>query len=104
MTEFIIEKVIAWLIPAVCGAILTWCGVSLKKQNAKDKAIADGLQCLLRAELIRTNKEYIEKGYCPIYALESVNRMYKAYHNLGGNDVVTELVEQLKDLPTTEQK
>ena len=61
--------------------------------------VAAGTQCLLRAEIIRSHEKYIDKGYCPVYAKESLTREYQAYHNLGGNDVATALYEQLMTLP-----
>lgn len=61
--------------------------------------VAQGTQCLLRAEIIRSHEKYIDRGYCPVYAKESLTREYQAYHNLGGNDVATALYEQLMQLP-----
>ena len=61
--------------------------------------VAKGTQCLLRAEIIRSHEKYIDRGYCPVYAKESLTREYQAYHNLGGNDVATALYEQLMTLP-----
>lgn len=61
--------------------------------------VAAGTQCLLRAEIIRSHEKYIDKGFCPVYAKESLTREYQAYHNLGGNDVATALYEQLMTLP-----
>ncbi len=46
----------------------------------------------------------MDKGYCPIYALENINTLYKQYHALGGNETVTELVEKLKYLPTEKRE
>jgi hypothetical protein len=37
--------------------------------------------------------------HLPIYALESVLTMYEEYHNLGGNGTITQLVDELKELP-----
>ena len=61
--------------------------------------VAQGTQCLLRAEIIRSHEKYIDKGFCPLYAKESLTKEYQAYHNLGGNDVATALYEQLMTLP-----
>ena len=61
--------------------------------------VANGVQCLLRMELIRSHEKYTAKEYCPVYAKENLTRAYKAYHNLGGNDVATELYNQLMQLP-----
>lgn len=42
----------------------------------------------------------MDKGFCPIYALENINALYAQYHALGGNGIVTEIIEKLKSLPT----
>lgn len=69
-------------------------------QMAKyEKHIEDGVQCLLRAEIIRSNEKYTARRYCPVYAKESLKRVYTAYHNLGGNDVATHLYDELMELP-----
>lgn len=68
-------------------------------KSKEDKALEDGLQCLLRAEIIRTHDKYTSRGYCPIYAKESLRRAYKAYHNLGGNDIATALYNACMLLP-----
>ena len=70
-----------------------------KKKSADEQAIEDGLQCLLRAEIIRCHDKYTDRKYCPIYAKESLRRAYTAYHNLGGNDVATQLYNECMALP-----
>lgn len=61
--------------------------------------IENGLQCLLRAEIIRSHDKYTERGYCPVYAKEALTRAYTAYHALGGNDVATALYNACMLLP-----
>ena len=39
-----------------------------------------------------------------IYAKENVKRMYAPYHELGGNDVATELMEKILELPTEKKE
>lgn len=95
MENVIIEKVISWLVPFLCGAavsgLLLWFGCF--------KALRDGVQCLLRAEIIRQNEKWVKAGYCPVYAKQALSREYKAYHNLKGNDVATGLYEEIMELP-----
>ena len=91
----ILEKVISWLIPfllgsAVSAAVLWVTGF---------KALRDGLQCLLRAEIVRQHEKWTRAEFCPIYAKEALTREYKAYHALKGNDVATGLYEEIMDLP-----
>lgn len=71
----------------------------LKLEQEKNDAIAMGVQSLLRESLVDNYNKYSDKGFCPIYAKESVKKVYKAYHNLGGNDVATELYNKLLRMP-----
>lgn len=96
----LIETIVKWAVPFVCGGIITWAVTYIKLRKKRDSALESGVQCLLRAEIIRNHDKYIDKGYCPIYAKEALKRAYAAYHNLGGNDVATQLYHQVMELPT----
>lgn len=72
-------------------------------KTADEKNIEDGLQCLLRAEIIRSHDKYTARKYCPIYAKESLRRAYTAYHNLGENDIATGLYNECMSLPEREE-
>lgn len=89
------QQVINWLVPFLLGSAVSFIGTMC----IKFKAIKNGIQCLLRAEIIRSHEKYMEKGHCPIYAKEALTRAYKAYHALKGNDVATELYEETLRLP-----
>jgi hypothetical protein len=95
-------KVLNWLIPAICSGVVSGVAVWFKMRKKKDSAVADGVQCLLRAEIIRNHDKYVERAFCPIYAKEALRRAYKAYHTLGGNDVATALYNEVLALPTDE--
>lgn len=69
-----------------------------RRKSADERNIEDGLQCLLRAEIIRAHEKYTAQGFCPIYAKESLRRAYTAYHNLGGNDIATALYNECLNL------
>lgn len=99
MTE-IISMIIEWAVPFVCGGIATWSITYAKTHKKRDTAIEKGLQCLLRAEIIRNHDKYMERGFCPIYAREALTRAYEAYHGLDGNDVATDLYNETMELPT----
>ena len=71
----------------------------LKAEQEKNEAIAEGVQSLLRESIVNNYNRYSDRGYCPIYAKESVKRVYMAYHGLGGNDVATELYNKLLKMP-----
>jgi len=88
--------ILNWAIPALAGSIVTYVITFF----AKNKAVKNGLQCLLRAEIIRSFDKYTDRGFIPIYAKEALEKEYKSYHKLGGNDVATDLYKQLILLPT----
>ena len=72
---------------------------SIKKEEKQSKAIAEGVQCLLRDSIIRSFNKWQDKGYCPIYAKENIKRAYQAYHDLDGNDIATELYAKVIAMP-----
>lgn len=65
----------------------------------KSTAIAEGVQSLLRESIVQNYNKYQEREFCPIYAKESIKRVYEAYHNLGGNDVATKLYNTILNMP-----
>jgi len=93
------EKIISWAIPFVLGAVVSWLAALIKMKSKKEKALSDGVQCLLRAEIISYHERYEAEHHCPIYAKESLKRLYSAYHSLGGNDVATVLYEKTMAMP-----
>ncbi len=103
---FIMTHWVDWLftaILAVLGYLVNLLRAQLAEERKKNEAIAEGVQSLLRESIVSNYNHYLEKGYCPIYAKESVKKVYKAYHNLGGNDVATELYNKLLKMPEGEK-
>lgn len=97
--EEILDKVLSWAIPVLCGALLGGGVACYKLVKRKIKALSDGVCALLRADIIREHKEYSGKKYCPVYAKDAITKTYQAYHGLGGNDVATGLYNDIMALP-----
>lgn len=98
-----IEFVIKYWMEFLFGLIISGMGVIgkiLYSQHLKNKAIGKGVEALLRNGIVQSFNKWSVLGYCPIYARENALRMYEPYHKLGGNDVATDLIEDLKRLPT----
>ena len=105
MTEllgFVAAHWLEWLFTAVLAA-LSYLFKEMREQLAEEKkkneAIAEGVQSLLRESIVGNYNRYSDKGFCPIYAKESIKKVYKAYHGLGGNDVATELYSKVLKMP-----
>lgn len=99
MGSFIVEYWLEFLFGLLSGAIL----YILKKVYGlykRQKAVEQGVQALLRNELIRRYREYKAKGEMTILDRENIEAMFKQYKNLGGNGTVKELMNELLEVPT----
>ena len=100
---YIAANWVKWLF-AACIAVLTfaWRSVltKLKEEQKKNEAIAEGVQSLLRESIVANYNRYHDKGYCPIYAKESLRKVFESYSKLGGNSVAAELYDKLLKMPT----
>lgn len=90
------SNVIKWAVPFVLGSLVT----AIVGLYRSSRALKMGVQALLRDRIIQAYNHYRDKGEYPIYARQNVESLYKQYHALGGNGVVTGLVRTLDDLPT----
>lgn len=96
----VLQILISYLIPVVLGAAIGFLSSKVKKDRAKEKAIEEGVQALLRNELVRRYREYEIKGEMSILDKENIEEMFKQYENLGGNGTVKHLMGELMELPT----
>lgn len=103
MKDFFTE-LLKMAIPVVVTAIVTFLIASPKKLLKMVRACSDALLTLSRAELIRSGQKYIERGSVAIYAKDAYDKLYQAYHNLGGNGTMTELHEKVMKLPESDGK
>lgn len=71
----------------------------MKEERKRNEAIAEGVKSLLRESIVSAYNKYSDRGFCPIYAKESMRRVYEAYHGLGGNDVASSLYQKILQMP-----
>lgn len=96
----VLSILISYLLPTFLGAGIGFLTSRVKKDRAKEKAIEEGVQALLRNELVRRYREYEIKGEMSILDKENIEEMFKQYENLGGNGTVKQLMSELMHLPT----
>lgn len=77
---------------------LTYIVWLLKRQKSDRDANARGTMLLLRVQLIEYHDKYTALKYIPSYAYENFNEMYDAYHELGGNGMVTHMKDEVDKL------
>lgn len=99
MTVSIVTSIVVWAITGLLGALVTYLSMRYKKVLKENDALKNGMQSLLRNNIIDAHDKYTKKRYCPIYAKESLTKTYEAYHALGGNGVVTKLYNDVMALP-----
>lgn len=95
-----LESVIVYIITTIIGAILGFIAAKFKKNKKKDLAIEQGVQALLRNEIIRRYREFESKGEISILDKENLEEMFEQYKNLGGNGTVKKMMDDLLDLKT----
>jgi len=105
--DYISAHWVQWLFAVISGALaLAYRSIAarLKEEQRKNEAIAAGVQSLLREAIVDNYNKYSDKGFCPIYAKESMKRVYTAYSNLGGNDVAHELYQKILRMPEEKEE
>ena len=94
---------VIWLF-TLMGSALGYVIRRLRQQQKESRAILEGVQSLLRENVVANYNKFRDKGFCPIYAKESLRHVYEAYHNLGGNDVATKLYNTLLVMPEKKEE
>lgn len=94
------NEIIIYSINLLVGGILGYLAKKIRMINKKNEAVEAGMQAMLRDRMIQTyNHYYYDKGYCPIYAKQSFENVYNAYHNLGVNGVMDDIKKRVMALP-----
>ena len=70
----------------------------LKRQKRDRDANSKGTMLLLRVQLIEYHSKYTKIGDIPSYAYQNFCEMYEAYHELGGNGMVTKMKHEIDEL------
>lgn len=99
------EQIVSHAINLLLGGVASYAFALYRQKKKENDALKAGLQALLRDRIIQAYNHYVDdRGWIPIYALESINTCYKSYEALGENGVIDGLMEQLNDLPNYDLK
>ena len=98
MEQFLMQTYTIAL-PIVLTALMGYIVFLLKNQKKDRDANSKGTMLLLRVQLIEYHAEWKARGYATKHGLQNFLEMYDAYHALGGNGMVTELLNEVKELP-----
>lgn len=61
------------------------------------------LLTMQRNSLLRSCEDFIGRGFATMNEKETISSQYESYHELGGDSFVTDLVNQVIDLPLKKQ-
>lgn len=96
MADFIIKYWVEILMTSITSGI-----IYIFKQYI---SLKNGLKALLKNEIVRIYDRQEELGYCPSYMKENIKEMYENYHKLGGNGLVTKMINKLYELPNVKEE
>lgn len=88
------------VLPVLLGYIV-WL---LKRQKKDRDANSKGTMLLLRVQLIEYHSKYTALGNIPSYAYQNFCEMYEAYHELGGNGMVTKMKQEIDELHISQKR
>lgn len=72
------------------------------KANETDKVLIVAMQDMLRNSIRTQHRTLMARKQMTYYDRDNINRMYESYKALGGNSTVTDMMNELKALPTVE--
>ena len=102
MWDFVLKYWVEFVFGLVAaGLVAAYRKMAVKIQNNKEteKAIADGMKYLLMFKLREEGEKYLTDGHCNIDQKHEFEKVYTAYHALGGNDTITALKDKVLQLP-----
>lgn len=91
-------------VPALCFAVYKVLYKRIKDADKRRTATQEGIQALLRAQMISEYNKALDKGYAAIYAKENFENVWKKYHCLGVNGVMDDIHEKYMSLPDRKEK
>lgn len=95
------EQLLVHAVNVIIGILIATLWQKFRKSQEEQDAIKLGLQSLLRGEITKSYYTYKDKGWVPLYALQSIEANYKNYEALGANGVINGLWKELMALPHT---
>lgn len=102
MWEFVVKYWVEFVFGLVAaGLIAGYKRLATKVQSNKEteKAIADGMKYLLMFKLREEGEKYLTESRCSIEEKHEFEKVYNAYHALGGNGTITALKDKVLQLP-----
>ena len=100
-------QILLAVISAIATAVIGYVFHKLKKRDerrdavalAREEAINQSLRALCRDRILQGYRYYKHHGYISTADLETMTKLYDAYHALGGNGTITAVYDKICALP-----
>lgn len=69
-----------------------------KADEKRSKALENAMVAMMRDRIFQTCRYHMNNGFITTGDLEVLNAMYESYHDLGGDQIATELVHRVNKL------
>ena len=102
MWDFVLKYWVEFLFGLVAAGLIAGyksLAFRLRSDKETEKAIADGMKYLLMFKLREEGEKYLTENRCSIEQKHEYEKVYNAYHALGGNGTVTALKDKILQLP-----
>lgn len=74
----------------------------LEEMKIRDEALCNGLVALCRDRILQGYRYYKNNNGVSAQDLETMDKLYAAYHKLGGNGTITAVHDKIQQLPLKE--
>ena len=110
-------QIVLSLATAVATGVISWFVHKLKKRDERrelaelkraeslilqEKATSEALRALCRDRILQGYRYYRHNGGVSTADLETMTKLYNAYHGLGGNGTITAVYDKICALPIKE--
>lgn len=117
MTDTLTLQIFLAIVPTVAASVISYIFYKLKKRSERqeeaeqqravdilkrDQATNVALRALCRDRILQGYRYYKHNGGVSAQDLESMTKLYHAYHDLGGNSIITVVYEKICNLPIKE--
>jgi len=98
------------ILASIVSAMLVFILQSVLKENkklkqekeqqaeAREKALENGVVCLLRVKLIEYHTKFMDQGNISTHGLQNWLKMHEAYKALGGNGMIDHMKIEIEEL------
>lgn len=104
------EQVLVYVVNTILGIAIGWLTKRYKEGRREaeqlkqdNEILKQGFQALLRNAMVKDYNHYMDKGYMPIYAKDSFEAVYQAYHRMGANGVMDDIHTKAMAMPTEKE-